>query len=247
VQGSFASAAGTLAYDVYLPPGYDSSAERYPVIYYLPGLPARPTSYRRFVYVAQALELSKLTAIVVAPQGASERSSDPEYLNKGAGQDWETALAVQLPALVDRSYRTIATREGRALVGVSAGGYGAMLMGLHHLGRYAAIESWSGYFHPTDPTGTRSISSRAWLSASSFVSSLNRAFVFHPTFIAFYVGDQDTLFRAENVQLARQLSHAHVPFYFRIYPGGHTQQLWTHEAPSWLSMLLAHLDQPAPG
>jgi S-formylglutathione hydrolase FrmB len=246
VEASFASAAGVLSYDVYLPPGYATSSLRYPVIYYLHGLPAHPQAFRTFGYVPAALETAGLAAIVVAPQGASTAQSDPEYLDGGPGRDWDTAIGVQLPAAIDGAYRTIPDRAGRALVGVSAGGYGAMLIGLHHLARFAAIESWSGYFHPTDPTGTRSISSRAWLSAQSFVTSLNRAFRVNPTFLGFYVGAADTLFRPENVQLARALSRARVPFVFRIYPGGHAPTLWTAQAPAWLALLLSHLSTPRP-
>jgi S-formylglutathione hydrolase FrmB len=241
VEGSFVSAAGPLSYDVYLPPGYDVSAEHYPVVYYLHGLPAGASAFRSFDYVPQALEAAGLTAIVVAPQGASDSDSDPEYLDEGQGEDWDTAIAVQLPRLIDAAYRTISTRDGRAIVGVSAGGYGAMLLGLHHLRLFSAIESWSGYFHPTDPTGTVSLSSRAWLSAHAFVASLNRAFAVNPTFLGFYVGAADSLFRAENVELARQLSRANVSFTFRIYPGGHRQALWAMQAPSWLALLLSHL------
>lgn len=241
VEGSFASTAGELAYDVYLPPGYAGSTERYPVIYYLHGLPASSIAYAGFAYVARALEAARLAAIVVAPQGASTADPDPEYLDRGPGADWATAIAVQLPALIDKSYRTIATRAGRGLVGVSAGGYGAMLLGLQHLARFAAIESWSGYFHPTDPTGTKSLSSRPWLSAHAFVPSLRRALRVNPTFLGFYVGAQDVLFRPENVRLARELSRAKVPFIFRIYPGAHSQTLWAAEAPGWLAMLLSHL------
>jgi len=245
VAGSFASAAGPLAYDVYLPPGYDSTTMRYPVIYYLHGLPAGPAAFATFTYVPAALEAAHLRAIVVAPEGASTTDTDPEYLDKGPGEEWDTAISVQLPAVIDGAYRTIATRDGRAIVGVSAGGYGAMLLGLHHLPRFSAIESWSGYFHPTDPDGLVSISSRPWLSAHSFVGSLGRAFAVNPTYLGFYVGADDARFRAENVEFARELSQAHVPFTFRMYPGGHSQKLWSAQAPSWLAALVAHLAPPA--
>jgi enterochelin esterase-like enzyme len=119
-----------------------------------------------------------------------------------------------------------------------------MLLGLHHLARFAAIESWSGYFHPTDPTGTRSIDDRGWLSAHTFVPSLRRAFAVNPTFLGFYVGFGDGLFRPENVEFARELSRAGVPFTFRMYPGGHGQTLWTTQAPAWLALLLTHLTPP---
>jgi enterochelin esterase-like enzyme len=216
------------------------------VIYYLHGLPAHPLSYRAFAYVPAALELAGLQAIVVAPQGATAADSDPEYLDKGAGRDWDTALAVQLPDLIDADYRTIPDRTGRAIVGVSAGGYGAMLLGLHHLARFSVIESWSGYFHPTDPTGAHPIVATPWQSAQTFVPSLRKALAIHPTLIGFYVGDADRLFRPENVGFARELSRAGVPFHFRMYPGGHQQALWTTEAPDWLTLALRQLVAPQP-
>lgn len=244
VEGSFPSSAGTLAYDVYLPPGYDTSGERYPVVYYLHGLPAKATSFRSFGYVPQALEQDGLAAIVVAPQGATNTDTDPEYLDSGPGREWDTAIASELPRVIDAGYRTIATRAGRAIVGVSAGGYGAMLLGLHHLALFSAIESWSGYFHPTDPGGTHSLSDRPWWSAHAFVASLPRAFARNPTFLGFYVGAADARFRAENVGLARELTRAKVPFRFREYAGGHEQSLWTAQAPDWLALALGRL-QPA--
>ena len=244
VQQSFASAAGRLSYDVYLPPGYPTSGRRYPVIYYLHGLPATPLSYRSFGYVPAAIESAGIEAIVVAPQGATASDSDPEYLNNGAGRNWDSAIAVQLPDQIDAEYRTIPNWTGRAIIGVSAGGYGAMLLGLHHLARFAAIESWSGYFHPTDPTGTTALESTPWESAHTFVPSIRRALAVHPTLIAFYIGAADSLFRPENVEFARELSRAHVPFRFRIYPGGHQQALWTAQAPAWLALALNRMAPP---
>lgn len=244
VNGSFSSSAGPLQYDVYLPPGYATSGLRYPVIYYLHGLPAGADAYKSFGFVAGAVEQAHLSVIIVAPQGATDTNRDPEYLDAGAGNEWDTALAVELPEVIDANFRTIADRRGRALVGVSAGGYGATLLGLHHLGLFAGIESWSGYFHPTSPDGRTSISSRTWLSAHAFVSTLRRAFTIRPTFLGFYVGSEDRLFRPENVQFARELSAAGVPFYFRMYPAGHQQQLWSAEAAVWLTLLLEHLTPP---
>jgi poly(3-hydroxybutyrate) depolymerase len=60
VTESFASVAGTLFYDVYVPPGYDGSTVHYPVIYYLHGLPAGPQAFMSFGYVPEALEAAGL-------------------------------------------------------------------------------------------------------------------------------------------------------------------------------------------
>jgi enterochelin esterase-like enzyme len=250
VDTSFRSRAlrGNVHMDVYLPPGYATSGRRYPVVYFLHGLPAPPTAYRGIGSLTKALEARNLKAILVAPQGARAGESDPEYLDRGEGRNWETALAAELPRVVDARYRTIATRRGRALVGLSAGGYGAMLIALHHLGTYGAIESWSGYFHPTDPSGWHALdlgsaAANARASAHAAVPRLRAALSKRPTFIGFYVGDADDRFRPENLRLHRELAARRVPHVFRVYKGGHTQKLWSDHAEDWLELAVDHLDR----
>jgi S-formylglutathione hydrolase FrmB len=97
--------------------------------------------------------------------------------------------------------RTIADRRGRALVGLSAGGYGPSCSTLHHLGSYSAVESWSGYFRPTDRSGycaldLGSAAANRRASAHSFVRTLRRDSRRRPTFFAFYVGSGVASFRA---------------------------------------------------
>jgi S-formylglutathione hydrolase FrmB len=205
VDGSFASKAvrGRVGFEVYLPPSYAMSKARYPVVYFLHGLPASASAFRGTGTFAEAFEAAGRPAILVGPQGARDGDDDPEYLDWGTGRNWETAIGTELPRYIDSHFRTIRGRHGRALVGLSAGGYGAVLLALHRLEAFSVIESWSGYFHPTDPSGahTLNLGSRAAnrrASAHTFVHSLRRAFRRQPTFFAFYVGTQDSRFRAEN-------------------------------------------------
>jgi enterochelin esterase-like enzyme len=237
---------GRIKVAVYLPVDYGSDGRRYPVVYFLHGLPASPSAYRGASFVAQALQNR---AILVAPQGARDGDSDPEYHDWGVGRNWETALAVELPAWVDAHFRTIADRRGRALVGLSAGGYGAFLIGLHHLDEFGAIESWSGYFHPTDPDGTEPLdvgspAANARASAHAFLPSVAAAIRATPTFIGFYVGAGDTRFAAENLRLDRELTANRIRHVFELYKGGHEQSLWQAHAPQWLGLALDHLEQP---
>ena len=232
---------GRLSFDVYLPPGYDGATTRYPTLYYLHGLPARPGAFRSFGYVVSALESTGRRAIVVAPQGAHDGDTDPEYLDWGPGREWESAIADELVRAIDHRYRTLARRSARAIVGVSAGGYGAAIIGLHHLDEFGAIESWSGYFHPTDPTGTRALAREPEATATNLIADLQST----PAFLGFYVGAADSRFRGDNVLFARALSRARLPFTFAMYPGGHTQTLWAAQAPGWLSLALEHLDPPS--
>jgi len=243
---------GRLRFGVYLPPGYRTDRRRYPVVYYLHGLPATGNAFRAFGFVPAALEQRGLRAIVVAPQGARDGDSDPEYLDWEPGRNWETAIAEELPAYVDTHYRTIRDRRGRALVGISAGGYGAFLLALHHLPSFGVVESWSGYFHPTDPSGTKPLErgspgEDAFANAHTLVKDLHGDIGRYPTLIGFYIGRADDRFLPENIRLNRELTAARVPHVFRVYPGGHSLKLWQSEAGTWLQLAMKHLEAPTKG
>ena len=238
--------AGTLHFEVYLPPGYDTSGLRYPVVYFLHGLPSQPAAYRSVRFVERALDAVGRPAILVIPQAARAGESDPEYVNQGPGHDWGTAIARELPKVVDARFRTIASRGGRAIIGVSAGGYGAMHLALAYLDAFSVVESWSGYFHPTDPTGTQpldlgSADRDTKADVHQQLTAVRRRLQKLPEFIAFYVGRSDRRFAAENERLNQELSAARVAHVFRFYDGGHTQRLWVSHAPPWLALALAHL------
>jgi S-formylglutathione hydrolase FrmB len=248
VDTSYESVAlgGRLHFEVYLPADYAWSGLRYPVIYFLHGLPATTTSYTALRYVERALDQADREAILVLPQGARAGEADPEYVDHGTADDWETAIATELPRVVDARFRTIADRSGRAVVGISAGGYGAMHLALKHLGTYSVVESWSGYFHPTNPAGTAAISlgsatRDALADVHSQLVAAKPRLRSEPMFIGFYVGRADTRFRAENEQLDREFTAARIPHLFRLYPGGHAQQLWSAQAPAWLGLAVDHL------
>jgi enterochelin esterase-like enzyme len=242
------SLGGQLPAIAYLPAGYERGSSRYPVIYFLHGLPADPDSYTANSFVAQAAAAGGRQAIVVTPQGARDKDSDPEYLDWAPDQNWPAAIADDLPKCIDSRFRTIANRAGRALIGESAGGYGAFNIGLRHVEEFAAVESWSGYFAATDPSG------RVTLNLGSMEANrrarvprgrhLVKKLAHSSTFVAFYVGDQDQTFLHANVLLDQLLRSRQIPHLFRIYPGGHTTSLWEQWAPQWLGYALDHLDRP---
>jgi enterochelin esterase-like enzyme len=228
---------------VVLPPGYDSSDRRYPVVYFLHGLPATGTSYQGNDWLIDALQKAG-SAILVLPQGARDADTDPEYLDWGKNREWATYVSTELPRYVDAHFRTIPKRSARALVGISAGGYGAMMLGLNHLATFSVIESWSGYFHPTDPTGTRALNRGGHAVVHSLILQLWRELQHLPAFIGFYVGSSDERFRAENEQLDRELRVAGVLHTFAVYPGAHMTSLWQRHATAWLRLALNRLAKP---
>jgi enterochelin esterase-like enzyme len=259
IHGTFREAAfssralkDTLHYAVYLPPGYTSSSSHYPVIYFLHGLPASPQTYRSIAPIAEAVESSGHKAIVVGVQGARQGNEDPEWLDRGPGRRWETATAVELVSVIDHRYRTIADRRGRLLIGISAGGYGATLIAAPNPATYSVIESWSGYFHPTDPTGTRlldlgSREANDWADFHKLIPGLKRRFAPFATrtYYGFYVGTDDSRFRAENEAIYREMRAARLAHVqFRVYRGGHDWSLWARHATGWIGWGLGFAAPP---
>jgi enterochelin esterase-like enzyme len=125
-------------------------------------------------------------------------------------------------------------------VGLSAGGYGATIVGVHHPSTFSVIESWSGYFHATDPSGTQPLARGPAANAHNLFSGLRGT----STFFAFYVGRSDDRFLAENQQADRELATAHVRHVFEVYAGKHETALWQAHAVAWLRLALRHLATP---
>jgi enterochelin esterase-like enzyme len=238
------SLGGTMPTLVYLPSGY-TSGRRYAVVYFLHGLPANPASYQQNAFVAAALASAGEKAIVVAPQGARDVDSDREYLDWDAAEDWPRAISRDLPACIDARFHTIAGRDGRALVGLSAGGYGAMNIGLRNLDQFGAVQSWSGYFVATNPAGTKVLNlGSPQADAAATVPhgpSLKSRLQSLPAQIAFYVGLQDDRFLTMNRDYDAALRQAGIAHIFHTYQGAHSVSLWRSQAPKWLSWALHYL------
>jgi enterochelin esterase-like enzyme len=244
VEKTFRSTAvaGVEHYTVYLPVGYRTSGKRYPVIYALHGLPAMPDSYRKMGRGQWGKEAQRAgrPALVVSPQGARSGDTDPEWHDWGPGRNWETMVSGELVAAVDRTYRTIADRRGRALIGVSAGGYGASIIGMRHPDVYSVIQSWSGYFHPTNPAGDAPLSlgspeADGAASVHNYIDDAKRIEDSGMPFsFGFFVGDADPRFFAENQQLHRELVRAGVPHAYAVYRGAHSATFWAEHEEVWI-------------
>jgi enterochelin esterase-like enzyme len=248
LTASFQSQAlrSRLHFAVYLPGSYAGGSGRYPVVYFLHGLPASATSYLHLEWVSAALAHTGREAILVIPQGTRVANGDPEYHDWGSGDDWETALARELPAWMDVNYRTLADRRARAIIGYSAGGYGASIIGFHHPETFSVIQSWSGYFQPTDPTGREPLSvgsatDNDKANVEDLVPALADQFARYPTKFSFYVGASDPTFVPANTSLQLALTAAGIEHLFRLYPGGHTRALWQAHAPAWLGLAVDSL------
>jgi S-formylglutathione hydrolase FrmB len=169
VTASFESKALGVTKDVvvYLPAGYAAQpTKRWPVFYYLHGLTGNETNWSDRLGLDEAADAMKLGAIVVMPDG-----DDGFYTDSATPRDYDACLrdgtglfvpsapkkstCVRTPAYeqyivkdlipwVDATYRTNASKQGRAIAGLSMGGYGALKLAMKHPDLFAATASHSG-------------------------------------------------------------------------------------------------------
>jgi S-formylglutathione hydrolase FrmB len=129
--------------DVDLPAGYGANpTRRWPVTYFLPGT---TNPYRTFNDLVGGLKLTEsYPSLVVSPGGDAGYWSD--WYNSGAFGPpmYETFVIDQLIPLIDGHFRTIRDHSGRAVTGVSMGGYGALMDAARHPDLFSAAASVSG-------------------------------------------------------------------------------------------------------
>lgn len=121
-----------VGYNVYLPPSYQESSARYPVVFYLHG--GRPGSESKSLGLVQMIdqtirELGKPGAIYVFVNGGpvSHYNMPGDPAAQGA-----SIFIDELIPHIETTYRTLANRQHRGIEGFSQGGRGAMRLSLRH-------------------------------------------------------------------------------------------------------------------
>ena len=132
--------------DVYLPPEF-SPTVHYRVVIFLHGFWGSPSSFVHGLRLAETAD-TEITAgralpfiAVMPPGGPMTKTTSDEW----AGV-WEDYVVRDVVPWIDAHFLT--DRTGRAIGGLSAGGYGAVDIGLRHPGLFRTLESWGGYFRP---------------------------------------------------------------------------------------------------
>ena len=224
--------------DVYLPPGYTTHPDRrYPVLYLLHGVPGRPAAFlatvRMGVVQDELVALHRARPmILVMPFGSTSSFTDKEWANGvGKNEGWETFVARDVVHAIDARYRTIRAGRGRAVGGLSEGGYGAINIAIHHPGEFRVVESWSGYQHADDigsVFGHRQQLLQSNSPAVTITRVANRLRRLHTTFW-FYAGTTDWALK-QNRAFAEQLTRLHLHHRFFVVRGGHDWAIWRGSA-----------------
>lgn len=221
----------------------------YPTLYLLHGLSddhtawARNTSIERYV--------SNLPLIVVMPDGGRGF-----YLDAAQGFKFATAIGTELPERIERTFPALRSREGRALAGLSMGGYGAAYLALSRPERFCAAASLSGavsFGHtltgrdgkPQSDEFLR-ILGTDYVGGSSDLWHLATA-VPPETLPALYFncGTEDFLFE-NNRDFHTHLTAKNVPHEYAEHPGEHNWAYWDEHIQGALRFVLSAMAAGTP-
>jgi enterochelin esterase-like enzyme len=139
---------------VYTPPDYDTNPRaRYPVLYLQHGMGEDETGW---IFQGRAnLILDNLIAagkakpmIIVMENGYARMAGQAQPPSTGGPRPdvsgFEDVMLNDVIPMIDRTYRTIADREHRAMAGLSMGGNQTCQLTLRHLDKFAWIGAFSG-------------------------------------------------------------------------------------------------------
>jgi Predicted esterase len=234
-------------YCVFIPSGYDAAAtqkppRRYPVLYFLHGLGDNEQTLFNSGGWTLLDDLRKQHKIgdflIAAPEGRRTF-----YINSADGSERYSDFFLQefMPR-IESKYQIRGGSAGRAISGISMGGYGALRFGFAHPELFSAVSAQSAALITETPqqldtasnTGFpllgvlstvfgKPIDVRHWSENNPFVLAKRNIAVLRKVSIYFNCGQQDNYgFEKGAAELDEELSKERVKHEYHPYPGDHS-------------------------
>lgn len=218
----------------YLPPQYLGEPDRRFAVTYLfhgsPGVPGDWFHGGEAAAVGRALASHGDPVILVAPRMSTGWLDDPECVD-GVRERVETHFTRDVVPAVDTTLRTVPDRDARAVVGMSAGGYCALNLGLRNRGLVSTIVDMSGFTRPTHAGGLAPVfgtgPEATELARANTPAEYARTLSATPaTRVWFDCGRRDGQVLGELASLAGTLRSDGIEVRMVTRPGGHTFSVW---------------------
>ncbi len=235
-----------MSYRVVLPAEYKSkTAERFSVIYLLHGLTGNFKNWTDSTKVSDyAL---KHNFIIVTPDGGNGWYTDSVSTPT---DKYESYIVKELIPEIDKNYRTISTRDGRVIAGLSMGGYGSFKFGLKYPEMFWLAGSFSGALGAASFTektagnigksmdaiyGADGSPGRAENDIFKLVRDLTPEKMKTIPFLYQSCGTEDFLIQ-NNRDFLALLNEKKAPHEYREHPGAHNWVFWDDQIREFLSV-----------
>jgi putative tributyrin esterase len=251
----------TISYRILYPIKYYSDGKRdtrFPVLYLLHGLTGHSNDWLEKTRVA--LYATHYDIFIVMVEGNNGWYTDSATV---PADKYESYILSELIPDVEKRFRVSTLREGRAIAGLSMGGYGAIKFGLKHPEMFALTASMSSAFGAAswtekelkDPGVIRDSLLQTFGPAGSATRAANDVFklarevsakkIAPLPYFYFDCGTEDFLF-SNNREFANLFVELKIPHEYRQLPGNHSWPYWDAQIEEILRLAAARLRSQEP-
>ncbi len=212
------------------PLSYESGGE-FPVLYLLHGYGGRYDGWINRVPSIQELS-DQYGMMIVCPDG----SIGSWYLDSpvDSTSQYETFVSKELTAWIDSHYKTVASREGRAITGLSMGGHGGLYLAFRNQEQFGAFGSMSGGVDIRPFPNRWEISKRIGIQHDfperwEEYSVMGILHLLTPDALKIIIdcGTEDFFFQV-NERLHNELLYRNIPHDYITRPGAHNWDYWSN-------------------
>jgi len=214
-------------YRIYLPPGYDEQDRRYPTLYLLHGWPYDETHWDLLgvdeVADGRIVEGALSPFLIVMPGG----DEGGLYVSTSGGPgSYEEQLVNELLPHIDASFRSVQTRDARAIGGISRGGVWSLEIAFRHPDAFGRVGAHSPALSANRAPWTYDPFN---LLTEPGVAGLG---------IYLSAGEGDWA-RQETAELHEALQNAGIASQFVLHSGTHVDALWGAHLDEYLAFYAA--------
>lgn len=136
---------------IYLPPGYETSTKRYPVVYLLHGIADNDQNWTRswstghegYATIQDVMNKGifeqRFGEMIIVMPDERTKSLGSFYVNSASTGNWDDFTSTELVDYIDKKYRTLARASSRGIAGHSMGGFGALTLGIKHPETFSVV------------------------------------------------------------------------------------------------------------
>lgn len=141
MQDAYIDVPTTQNAKVLLPPYYESETDKnYPVVYFIHGYGGSyKDSYGIFGAAYDEMVAGNIDPFFIVTVNSTCKIGGTFCANSPVTGNWEQHITEEVIAYIDANFRTIATKEARAIAGFSMGGFGCLYLGLRHADTYNLV------------------------------------------------------------------------------------------------------------
>jgi S-formylglutathione hydrolase FrmB len=140
-----------VGYNIYVPPGYADAGNtnRCPVIYWLHG---RGCSESNDQFPASTVDAAIRSNTIPPLIYVYASGGGMSFYSDSVDSQWlaETTIIRELIPHIDAAYQTVARRNGRAIQGMSMGGFGALKLALKYPELFSSVVAFAGGYRSAE-------------------------------------------------------------------------------------------------